>query len=94
MGRINAFPDYRVTIREMIAEDDQVVVHWTSRGTQRGEFMGLAPTGRIITGSAVSIYRLTGGRITEVRGVWDRSDAWQQLGLIPGDSEIESAGRD
>lgn len=92
--RITAFPDYHVTIREMIAEDDQVVLHWTSRGTQHGEFMGVAPTGKLITGSAVSIYRLTGGRITEVRGLWDRADAWQQLGLIPEDSELEPSGRD
>ena len=93
VGRINAFPDYHVTIREMIAEGDRVVVHWASRGTQRGEFMGVPPTGKLVTGSAVSIYRLAGGRITEVRGIWDRADAWQQLGLIPGDSDMEAAGR-
>lgn len=92
-GRISAFPDYYVTIQEMIAENDQVVVHWTSRGTQHGEFMGVHSTGKQITGAAISIYRLTDGRIIEVRGIWDRADIWQQLGLIPEDRKIESVGR-
>ena len=91
-SRVNTFPDYHVTIREMIAEGDQVVVHWVSRGTQRCKFMGVPPNGKLITGSAISIYRLAGGRITEVRGMWDRADVWQQLGLIPRDSEIEPVG--
>jgi steroid delta-isomerase-like uncharacterized protein len=87
-ARINAFPDYHVTVEEMIAEDDQVVVYWTSRGTHRGEFMGVLPTGKQIRGAAVSIYRVVGGRIAEVRGIWDRADTWQQLGLIAEESEI------
>lgn len=90
-ARINAFPDYRVTIEEMVAEGDQVVVYWTSRGTHRGEFMGVLPTGKQITGAAVSIYRIVNGRITEVRGMWDRADTWQQLGLIPEEREILTA---
>ena len=41
----HAFPDIRVKIEDMIANVDRVVVRWTWRGTHRGPFMGVAPTG-------------------------------------------------
>ena len=69
---------------EMLAEGDQVMVYWHSRGTHQGEFMGAPPTGRVIEGVAISIYRLREGQIAEVRGLWDRTDTWQQLGLVSG----------
>ena len=81
--RLKAFPDYAVTIKEMIAESDQVVLYWSCRGTQRGDYLGVKPTGKVIEGVAVSIYRIVQGKIVEVRGIWDRADTWQQLGLIP-----------
>src|SRR5438876_9090167 len=44
-----AFPDLHVTLDDMIAEGDKVVTGFTWRGTHRGEFMGLAPTGKRVT---------------------------------------------
>jgi steroid delta-isomerase-like uncharacterized protein len=83
LRRIVAFPDYHVSIEEMIAEDDQVVLYWTNLGTHRGTFLGVALTGRVIEEAAISIYRLAGDQIVEVRGYWDQADTWQQLGLMP-----------
>jgi steroid delta-isomerase-like uncharacterized protein len=68
---IAAFPDYTVTIENLIAEGDRVVMHWTHRGTHRGEFLGVPGTGREIVGTAVSFYRVVGGRIAEVRALYD-----------------------
>jgi steroid delta-isomerase-like uncharacterized protein len=82
VDRIRAFPDYRVTILEMIAEGDQVVVYWQNRGTHQGDFRGVPPTGKVITEVAISIYQLRNGQIVEVRGMSDRADTWQQLGLM------------
>jgi steroid delta-isomerase-like uncharacterized protein len=92
--RITAFPDYKVKIEEMIAEDDQVVLYWTNRRTHTAEFLGVPPTGKEIVEAAISIYRLAGGRIVEVRGFWDRADTWQQLGLIPADDQIIPVNKD
>lgn len=88
---IAAFPDYAVTIEELIAEGDRVVMHWTHRGTHQGEFLGVPATGREIVGAAVSIYRVVDGRIAEVRAMFDRAEVWEQLGLIP-DAEDVLAG--
>jgi predicted ester cyclase len=77
-----AFPDLRVDIDDLIAEDDQVVARLTFSGTHQGEFRGIAPTGRSISFSAVRIYRLTGGKIV---GSWAVQDA---LGLV---SQLKAA---
>jgi predicted ester cyclase len=41
-----AFPDAQFTIEDLIAEGDKVVARATEQGTHRGEFMGIAPTGK------------------------------------------------
>jgi steroid delta-isomerase-like uncharacterized protein len=43
-----AFPDYQVTVEQLIAEGNNVVMHWTHRGTHTGDFLGVPPTGREI----------------------------------------------
>src|SRR3712207_6800234 len=54
-----AFPDLRSTIEDQIAEGDKVVTRWTMRGTHRGEFRGIAPTGGRITVTGMGIFRFS-----------------------------------
>lgn len=75
-----AFPDVQVTVDELIAEGDRVVVIWTATGTHGGPFSGIAPTGKPVTGTNVSVLRPRDGRITEYRVFRDRLDALRQLG--------------
>lgn len=44
-----AFPDSRFAVEDRIAEGDKVVSRWTARGTHRGEFLGISPTGEEVT---------------------------------------------
>jgi steroid delta-isomerase-like uncharacterized protein len=77
-----AFPDLRVTVEDLIGEGDRVAKYWSFAATHRGEFLGAAPTGRRITWSGITIYRLAGGRVAEC--IW-RTDALgllQQLGVV------------
>jgi steroid delta-isomerase-like uncharacterized protein len=80
-----AFPDFEVEMLHTVVEDDKVVDHITSAGTQQGEFLGVPPTGRRGRTSAIVISRLgDDGRIAER---WQRFGAMQllqQLGVIPG----------
>jgi hypothetical protein len=55
-----SFPDWHEKVEDIIAEGDRVVIRITSTGTQRGEFAGIAPTGRKITIEEFHIYRLAG----------------------------------
>ncbi len=82
-GFRRAAPDLHLTIDDMLAEGDRVVTRWTARGTHQGELMGIPPTGRQITVSAIVIDRIVEGRIVEHWAGRDDLGMYQQLGLIP-----------
>jgi predicted ester cyclase len=72
-----------VTIEDMIAEGDKVVVRMTMRGTQQGALGGIPPTGKQVAVSTIDIVRIEGGKIAEEWGIDDRLGMLQQLGLVP-----------
>jgi steroid delta-isomerase-like uncharacterized protein len=78
-----AFPDIRFTIEDLVAEGDKVVTRWSCTGTHQGEFMGLAPTGKQLTPSALDIFRIVEGKVVEERVEFDTLRFFQQLGAIP-----------
>jgi predicted ester cyclase len=81
-------PNWRMTVDEMIAENDRVMVRWTFYGTQDGEFSGLPPTHKQVVYSGINIFRIEDGRIAEIWDISDRLWLWQQLGVLP---EIKEA---
>ena len=76
-----AFPDLTFTIEDMISERNEVVVHWTVRGTQRGPFLGVQPTNRACTVSGTSITRIEGSKIVEHWADWNVMTLMEQLGV-------------
>ena len=78
-----AFPDWHSTPEELIAEGDSVAERWTGRGTHRGAFQGIAPTGRRVEVPGVVFYRIADGKIVEFRGSFDMMRMLQQLGALP-----------
>jgi steroid delta-isomerase-like uncharacterized protein len=82
-GFLNAFPDSRFTIDDMIAEGDRVVTKKTFTGTHDGDFAGIPATGRTVTLQYVDIMRVRDGRIVEHWLSMDQLSFMQQLGLIP-----------
>lgn len=77
------FPDHHSVAEDLIVEGDQVVKRATFHGTHTGEFMGLAPTGKQVANTTISIYRITDGRVTEIWWGYDTFGLMQQLGAIP-----------
>jgi len=78
-----ALPDIQFTPEDMIAEGDKVAVRWTGKGTQKGEFMGIGPTGKKVTVTGISIIRIVGGKIVEDWTEQDILGLLQQLGVAP-----------
>lgn len=76
------FPDWHVTIEDIIAEGDRVWARLKETGTHTGEFRGLAPTGKKVTYMAVTIWRIVDGKIVEGWGVYDMLDYYKQLGVV------------
>ena len=77
------FPDIQWTLEEMIAEGDKVAARFTMRGTHRGSFFGVPPTGKPIVVQAMNFYRLSGGKFVEERGQPDLLALLQQIGAAP-----------
>ena len=78
-----AFPDGHVTIEDMIAEGDKVAMRYTSRGTHKGEFMGIPATGKEVVVTGIVISRMVEGKIAEDWEEFDGVGFFQQLGVIP-----------
>jgi len=77
------FPDIQWTLEEVIAEGDKVAARFTMRGTHRGAFFGVLPTGKTISVQAMNFYRLSGGQFVEERGQPDLLGLLQQIGAVP-----------
>ncbi len=80
---LTAFPDLHFTIEDLIAEGDTVVARLQVQGTHKGELLGIPPTDKGVTLTAIEIYRLADGKIVEQWVVVDTLGLLQQLGAIP-----------
>ena len=77
-----AFPDLRFTIEDLVCEGDRVAARYAFGGTHRGVFQGIAPTGRRVAGTGITIFRLADGRIAEAWAQWDRLGLLHQVGAV------------
>ena len=88
-----AFPDFHLTVDELIAEGDKVALGWSFSGTHRGEWWGVAPTGKTVSFSGTSIFRIAGGMITEEFIHWDALGYMQQIGVVSALAQPAGAAR-
>lgn len=93
-----AFPDLKMTVDQIIADGDYVVLRFTSRGTHTGALLGAAPTQRKVTDTGIVISRFANGKIAETWANWDAAGLMQQIGVMPpmgvgaGSSATRGAG--
>jgi len=78
-----AFPDLHLTIEDVIAEGETVMTRWSCRGTHKGDLNGIAPTGKHITITGLTVARVSNGKIVEGYVNWDALGLMQQLGVVP-----------
>ena len=78
-----AFPDLRATVDEVIAEGDALSARVTFTGTHRGAFMGIPPTGKRVSWSAMEIVHVRDGKFVSHYGIQDGMSLMQQLGVMP-----------
>ena len=83
-----AFPDVRISVDDVIAAGDKVVLRWHSEGTHRGELAGLAPTGVRGSVTGISIDQWKDGKIIETWTEWDNLGLARQLGAAPPEGSI------
>jgi len=79
-----AFPDWRMTVEDLIAGGDKTVARVQVTGTHKGEFMGVPATGTHVDVQLIDIMRFDGaGLVCEHWGVADMLSLMQQLGVVP-----------
>jgi len=67
-GVCQTYPYLQLTVGQQIAAGDWVVTRGTMRGTHRGEWQVITPTGWCVEVTAVNIDRVVEGRIAEHGG--------------------------
>jgi predicted ester cyclase len=92
-GFRRAFPDLRVRIEQQVADEECVVSRLAWQGTNAGEILphllpgwtgpALAPTGKAVAWTSMTMHRIAGGRLIEGWLNGDFLGLFRQLGLLP-----------
>jgi len=77
-----AFPDFHLTIEEIIADGDKVWARMIAQGTNLGGFMG-PPNGKPFKITVFDVCRIKDGKIIEHWGSPDRFALLAQLDMLP-----------
>ncbi len=75
--------DLKITLEDIVAEGDKVVVRWKGTSKHTGEFMEMPPTGKQLAMTGISIIRIEGGKIVKEWGEMDMMGLMQQMGAFP-----------
>ncbi len=87
---ITAFPDLRLTIEDMVGENEKLAVAWTISGTHKGEFMGIPATNKKVSVDGITINHIVNAKIMDSYISWDAWGAMQQLGVVPALGQTKS----
>jgi steroid delta-isomerase-like uncharacterized protein len=79
-----AFPDLKVAVEDMVADDEQVAIAYTITGTHQGNFLGIPATGKKIEARGVQIAKFKDGKIVERWGSSDELGMLKQIGSVKG----------
>ena len=76
------YRDLHLTIDKQIAEGEWVVTCLTARGVHQGEWMGIKPTGKVVSFTAVNVDRIVNGRIVEHGGAANMLWQFLEIGAV------------
>lgn len=82
LGVRQTYPDLHIEIERQIAEGEWVVSCITARGTHKGSWLGIAPTGKPLVFTGVNVDRVVGGRIVEHGGAANMLGPLLEIGAI------------
>lgn len=57
-------------------------IRWTATGRHEGEFLGMPPSGRVVSFHGIEVIRCSGGAVAERWGEWDEGAILTQLGAF------------
>jgi predicted ester cyclase len=81
--RLTAFPDLTTDIEDMFVSGDKLAVTLIWRGTHRGEYGGVAATGKRVEVRDTAIWHFRGGKVAEILTLQDQFGILKQIGYLP-----------
>lgn len=78
-----AFSGFKETVHRIVADDEQVVLHFTISGIQVADWGGLAATNRPVNYDEIIIMTVRDGKVCHQVGISDTLLALQQMGRVP-----------
>jgi predicted ester cyclase len=86
MALQTAFPDFKTSINQLVAEGDKVIVFTNTTGTHEGPFVfapGIPPTGKVLSFQTADLYTIAeNGTIVEHQDVIEIMDMLQKMGAV------------
>jgi predicted ester cyclase len=82
-GLFEGFPAIKNTIEDVVAEGDRVIIRSTLEGKQTGPFLGMPATDKRVKMNDFTLYKISGGKISEMWYETNLLSLMQQLGLAP-----------
>lgn len=79
----HALPDLHVAQADSITEGDKIAFRWAMGGTHEGEFISIAPTGKLVMAMGIDIVRVVDDEILDYWGEFDVMGLPRQLGVTP-----------
>ena len=86
-----AFPDFTLTIEDLVVDGDLVWTRNVGAGTNDGPYMGYPATHRPIRVDVFDVLRIVDGKVVEHWGVPDRLGALRQMGLLESSPRAAAA---
>ena len=80
---LTGFPDLKITLEEVLAEDATCTTRSHFTGTHKGEFMGIPATGKPVSVKFIDMWKIKDGRLHESWVVMDIAGLMQQIGAMP-----------
>lgn len=75
--------DFTFTVEDVLAQGDRACARWSWNATHKGDFLGIAPTGRQVAMTGTTMFRFgADGKITEIWWQDDTLGLMQQLGAL------------
>lgn len=93
-GLARAFPDCRIELTHVVAENDLVVNHAVMAGTHKNSFAGIPASGKSVSVTATNVWRIVDGKIAELWHVEDIAGLMQQLGSMPNAATTQPSQAD
>ena len=77
------FPDMRLASEDLLADGEKTTERFTFYGTHKGEYMGIAPTLKLVISPGIVMHRFEKGKCVETWFAGDSLGFLMQIGAVP-----------